>query len=166
MNNLLKDLGINYLLVNSTNEYLVEYSALSENARYTLTGFSGSTGDALLTEDNIYLFVDGRYHTQADNEAKEGVNVIMMYPFMTLNDDTEITHSEMKADGKVKVYIETPDEFGGFHNATCWLPDYKWEDIEGYSDTEMAYFKQLIRNNAHLIIEFSQEGGILNAANS
>ena len=79
----------------------------------------------------------------------------MMYPFMTLNDDTEITHSEMKADGKVKVYIETPDEFGGFHNATCWLPDYKWEDIEGYSDTEMAYFKQpLVRNNAHLIIEF------------
>ena len=48
----------------------------------------------------------------------------MMYPFMTLNDDTEITHSEMKADGKVKVYIETPDEFGGFHNATCWLPGY------------------------------------------
>lgn len=32
---------------------------------------------------------------------------IMMYPFMTLNDDTEITHSEMKPDGKVKVYIET-----------------------------------------------------------
>ncbi|WP_368196982.1 hypothetical protein [Blautia wexlerae] len=47
------------------------------------------------------------------------MNAIMMYPFMTLNDDTEITHSEMKADGKVKVYIETPDEFGGFHNATC-----------------------------------------------
>lgn len=45
----------------------------------------------------------------------------MMYPFMTLNDDTEITHSEMKADGSVKVYIETPDEVGGFHNATCWL---------------------------------------------
>ena len=30
----------------------------------------------------------------------------MMYPFMTLNDDTEITHSEMRADGRVKVYIE------------------------------------------------------------
>ena len=55
----------------------------------------------------------------------------MMYPFMTLNDDTEITHSEMKPDGKVKVYIETPDNFGGFHSATCWLPEYKWENIEG-----------------------------------
>ena len=90
----------------------------------------------------------------------------MMHPFLTLNDDTEITHSEMKTDGKVKVYIETPDDLGGFHNATCWLPDYKWEDIEGYSETEINYFKQLIRNNAHLIIEFSKEGGILNAANS
>ena len=90
----------------------------------------------------------------------------MMYPFMTLNDDTEITHSEMKPDGKVKVYIETPDEKYCFRHATCWLPDYKWEDIVGYSETEMAYFKQLIQNNAHLIIEFSQEGGILNAANS
>ena len=28
----------------------------------------------------------------------------MMYPFMTLNDDTEITHSEMLEDGRVKVY--------------------------------------------------------------
>ena len=90
----------------------------------------------------------------------------MMYPFMTLNDDTEITHSEMKSDGKVKVYIETPDETCGFHNATCWLPGYQWEEIEGYSDAEMAYFKQLIRNNAQLILEFSKEGGVLNAANS
>ena len=76
----------------------------------------------------------------------------------------DFSHVRFTADGKVKVYIETPDEFGGFRNATCWLPDYRWEDIEGYSETEMAYFKQLIRNNAHLIIEFSQEGGILNAA--
>ncbi len=90
----------------------------------------------------------------------------MMYPFMTLNDDTEITHSEMKADGKVKVYIETPDLNDGFHNATCWLPEYRWEDIVGYSETEMAYFRKLIQDNAHLIMEFSQEGGILNAANS
>ena len=56
MRELLKKLKIDYLLVNSTNEYLVEYSSLSENARHTLTGFSGSTGDALVTKDNIYLF--------------------------------------------------------------------------------------------------------------
>ena len=54
----------------------------------------------------------------------------MMYPYMTLRDDTEITHSEMKADGRVKVYIETPDEKDGFHHAVCWLPGYEWEDVQ------------------------------------
>lgn len=38
---------VDFLLVNSTNEFLVEYNDLKENARYKLTGFSGSTGDAL-----------------------------------------------------------------------------------------------------------------------
>ena len=88
----------------------------------------------------------------------------MMYPFMTLNDDTEITHSEMKEDGRVKVYIETPNEKDGFHHAVCWLPEYRWEDIQGYTEDEMSYYRQLIRNNAHLIIEFSRDGGVLNAA--
>ena len=88
----------------------------------------------------------------------------MMYPFMTLSDDTEITHSEMKADGSVKVYIETPDEVDGFHNAVCWLPKYRWEDINGYSDEEMQQFKSLVKNNAHLILEFSTKGGFKNAS--
>ena len=90
----------------------------------------------------------------------------MMYPYITLNNDTEITHSEMRSDGRVKVYIETPDEKDGFHSAVCWLPDYKWENIDGYSESEMAYFRHLIQNNAHIIIELSREGGILNAAAS
>lgn len=90
----------------------------------------------------------------------------MMYPFMTLNDDTEITHSEMKADGSVKVYIETPDLKDGFHSAVCWLPQYRWESVKGYNQSEMSFFKKLIRDNAHVIIEFSQDGGVLNAANS
>ena len=90
----------------------------------------------------------------------------MMYPYMTLNDDTEITHSEMQPDGRVKVYIETPDVNDGFHNAVCWLPEYKWENVSGYSDEEMEFFHRLIRNNAHAIMDFSQDGGVLYAATS
>ncbi len=89
----------------------------------------------------------------------------MMYPYLTLNDDTEITHSEMKENGQVKVYIETPDEKDGFHNVICWLPEYKWEKNNGYSEEEMAVLRQLIQNNAHAILEFSKDGGVLNAAN-
>ncbi len=89
----------------------------------------------------------------------------MMYPYLTLNDDTEITHSEMLSDNRVKVYIETPDLKDGFHNAFCYLPDYTWENINGYSEIEIQNYEKLLRDNAHLIIEFSQKGGILNAAN-
>ena len=34
----------------------------------------------------------------------------MMYPFLTLDDEAEIVHSERKPDGQVKVYVEKPDE--------------------------------------------------------
>lgn len=43
----------------------------------------------------------------------------MMYPFMTLNDETEIVHSDMQNDGRVKVYIERPDEKYRFKHAAC-----------------------------------------------
>ena len=61
----------------------------------------------------------------------------MMYPFMTLDDDTEITHSEMRPDGTVKVYIEKPDEKDCFHHAACTLPGYAWSDVYGFSREEI-----------------------------
>lgn len=70
----------------------------------------------------------------------------MMYPFMTLDDGTEIVHSEMKEDGRVKVYLERPDEKDGFHHATCWLPGYTWENIFGFSDKDIELFQKIIRS--------------------
>ncbi len=75
----LKENQIDYLLVNSTNEFLVEYCDLCENSRYHITKFSGSTGDAIVTQKDIFLFVDGRYHEQADSETdKELVTVVKL----------------------------------------------------------------------------------------
>ena len=70
MQEFIKQNNLDYVIINSTNKFLVEYNVLEENSRYFLTGFSGSTGDALAScEGNIYLFVDGRYHEQADREC-------------------------------------------------------------------------------------------------
>ncbi|MCD7820089.1 MAG: hypothetical protein LUH07_13735 [Lachnospiraceae bacterium] len=88
----------------------------------------------------------------------------MMYPFMTLNDGTEIVHSDMKKDGSVKVYIERSDEKYCFCHATCWLPQYKWEDIYQFGSEEIKNFEEIIRSTAHLILQFSQEGGFENAS--
>lgn len=73
----LKDYNIDYLLVNTTNQFLLEYAPIEENSCHKLTGFTGDTGDALLCPDSkSILFVDGRYHTQADIETdKEKVIV-------------------------------------------------------------------------------------------
>ena len=87
----------------------------------------------------------------------------MMYPFMTLNDETEIVHSDMQEDGTVKVYIERPDEQYGFKHATCWLPQYKWENIYHFSEEEIKQFEEIIRSTEHLIMEFSQVGVFENA---
>ena len=86
----------------------------------------------------------------------------MIYPFMTLEDDTEITNSEMQANGEVKVYVETQDEKDFFHSMICYLPDYRVEKVEGYSEEVEKYF-DFISKAAHLILEFSKEGGFYHA---
>lgn len=87
----------------------------------------------------------------------------MIYPFMTLEDGTEITHSEMLSGGEVKIYIETPDKKDCFHSMVCYLPAYRIENISGYSEEEVNKYMDFIRKAAHLIIEFSQEGGFNHA---
>lgn len=88
----------------------------------------------------------------------------MMYPFLTLDDGTEIVHSEFKSDHTVKVYMEKPDEKDGFHYASCWLPEYRWEDIFGFNTEEIERYRDIIASTAHLIIQFAKEGGFDSAA--
>ncbi|WP_294159635.1 hypothetical protein [uncultured Selenomonas sp.] len=89
----------------------------------------------------------------------------MMYPFLTLDDETEITHSEMLPDHRVKVYVEKPDENDGFHHMVCYLPSYDIMEVSGFTKKEVHRYLDIIRSTAHLMIEFSQEGGFENAAN-
>lgn len=87
----------------------------------------------------------------------------MMYPFLKLPDNTEIVHSEMLDGGRVKVYIEKP-VLGGFHTATCFLPDYEWQDVSGFTDDEMSRLREIVESESHLIMRFSTEGGFANAS--
>lgn len=88
----------------------------------------------------------------------------MMYPFLTLDDKTEIVHSEMREDGSVKVYMERPDEKDCFHYATCYLPEYKWCEIFGFTNEELERLREVIESTAHLILQYSKEGGFENAS--
>lgn len=86
----------------------------------------------------------------------------MMYPYMTLADETEIVHSQIIEIGeqkKVIVNFERPTE-NGFDSARCELPDYRWTERTGYSDEEIAMFEQLLHCNAHLLYKYAANGGI------
>ena len=88
----------------------------------------------------------------------------MMYPFLQLDDGTEIVHSDMLPNGEVKVYIEKPDAVDGFHHAVCFLPGYRWEDVSGFSPEEVQRLQEVLESTAHLIIEFPQQGGFEHAS--
>ena len=88
----------------------------------------------------------------------------MMYPFLTLDDCTEIVHSEMRPDHTVKVYVEKPDAQDCFHHAECILPGYQWREISGFTGEELSRYEEIIRSTAHLILRFAQEGGFDSAA--
>lgn len=90
----------------------------------------------------------------------------MMYPFMTLDDNTEIVHSDAYIDdGKeiVKVYIERPVK-DGFCSAECHLPEYKWVNVEGFTEEEIQNYLELLESMAHVIIRLAREKGIDNTA--
>ena len=86
----------------------------------------------------------------------------MMYPYMTLNDGTEITHSQIipvNGSDTVQVHFERPTDTG-FDSARCVLPSYKWLYHEGYRDVELQRFEEFLKNNSHLFFKFAKEGGI------
>lgn len=86
----------------------------------------------------------------------------MMYPYMILADETEITHSHLlDRDGveQVEVHFERATE-QGFDSARCVLPTYQWKFKEGFSAEEIQFFEEFLGHNAHLLYRYAAQGGI------
>lgn len=81
---LLKDRGLDGLIVPRTDAYQNEYVPAAEERLAWLTGFTGSAGTAVVLQDKAALFVDGRYSIQArdqvDGEAFGFVDVTAQPP--------------------------------------------------------------------------------------
>ncbi len=73
---IMKSSGAQCLYVPSFDQYISEYVPLWNNLRYYVTGFKGSTADVLIIEDKAHLFVDSRYHLQADEEISSDQVVV------------------------------------------------------------------------------------------
>jgi Xaa-Pro aminopeptidase len=69
----MRALGVDVLVVRSTDPYLNEYVPDALSTRRWLTGFTGSMGDAVVTADALHLVVDGRYTLQAGQEVETAI---------------------------------------------------------------------------------------------
>jgi Xaa-Pro aminopeptidase len=62
--------GLDAMYISSFDPFLNEYVPLADNHRFYLTGFTGSVAEVLVPEKGkVRLYVDGRYHEQADLEV-------------------------------------------------------------------------------------------------
>ena len=84
----------------------------------------------------------------------------MEYPFITLDDGTQISHSEMLADHSVLVYIRRD----ALCRATYVLPAQEWREAAGFTADELEHIKRVIMKMTSLILEFSQKGGFRGAS--
>lgn len=86
----------------------------------------------------------------------------MMYSYLTLADETEITHSQLieeNGERRIEVHFERPTE-QGFCSARCELPSYQWKFNDGFSEQELAFFNEFLKHNAHLLYRYAERGGI------
>jgi hypothetical protein len=75
----------------------------------------------------------------------------MMYPYITLADETEIVHSELReknGEKYIEVHFERPRQTGGFDSARCVLPSYTW------------LYNELLSHNAHTLFKYAASGGM------
>ena len=86
----------------------------------------------------------------------------MMYPYITLADNTLITHSHLMGKGEqktVEVHFERPKPYG-FDIARCVLPSYEWIIRDGFTDNDINKFEQLLKNGAHTFFKYAEAGGM------
>lgn len=76
----------------------------------------------------------------------------MIYPLLSLYDGTEFTYTDLQDDGKIIVYVETPDAIDGFHSLECVLPDYAIRNVQGYSESKQNKILEIIKSNVDKIV--------------
>ncbi len=74
--------GADFFYLPSFDHNLCEYVPVSDSLRIFVTGFTGSVAEAIVTKEGmIHLYVDGRYHEQADLECDPALVIVEKIPY-------------------------------------------------------------------------------------
>ena len=75
LRNILNKQNCDAYLIPKNDEYFGEYVPKNKDRLKFISGFTGSTGLALILKNKSYLFVDGRYTLQAKNEINKDFKI-------------------------------------------------------------------------------------------
>lgn len=70
LRDLMKDRGINAYIVNTADPHQSEYVADHYKGRVWISGFTGSAGTVVITQEEAILWTDGRYFIQAERQLE------------------------------------------------------------------------------------------------
>ena len=80
LRNKLNQFDIDGYIIPKNDEFFSEYAAI--NRLKIISNFSGSAGLAIVLRKNNYLFVDGRYTIQAQQQSGKQFNIIEIHKFL------------------------------------------------------------------------------------
>ena len=87
----------------------------------------------------------------------------MMYPYVKYSDGTEVVFSNIYIDNDqecIDVHFERPTD-NGFDSVRIKLPTYEETVWEGnYTEEEIEFFKQVVKNSCDLFYKYAKEGGL------
>ena len=136
----MQELNIDMYLVPTADFHQSEYVGDYFKARKWLSGFSGSAGTLLVTDDQAYLWTDGRYFIQAAKELEDtGVTLMKMREpgVPTVDEFLEMNLAKgscLACDGRVisvsqgKAYKKMMEDKGGRFYCQEDLLDGIWND--------------------------------------
>ena len=112
--------GLDGFIVPHTDEYQNEHLPLHAERLAWLTGFTGSTGLALVLENHAAVFTDGRYTLQLAAETDTS-----LFTPLHLTDDPPPDWLAKRISRGARVgydpWLHSPDELGKFKKACAWV---------------------------------------------
>ncbi len=152
-NKLLKkiiELGADYALLNSCDEFSREHGEQTELAK--ITGFTGTEGEALLDKNGkITLFVDPRYHIAASNLAGENLSVYKVQMGEKLTDAFSSAIPK-----KAKILINENIGLTRFLKYTSYFKNYEIIECEEKNKFKTSTLKYIGKNTENTKKKFEK----------
>lgn len=130
----MKEADLSVLVIPSADPHQSEYVAPYWKSRTFATGFTGSAGTALVTQDEGYLWTDGRYFIQAQKQIQDtGFQLMKMgipgYPTIT---------------EWIQEHVESGERIGFDGRVVSLATMEEWKNVIGNKEVEFSIEKDWI----------------------